>query len=458
MRRFLEIHPFGSLVGVALVVQAALLAVNWQSGFVPFLHGDRSYVRFEALKQLVASPASDWLHGMAYSGMVPSEFIFGLPGYWLGGISGVIVAQVLLAIAAAVCVGRLGALFVGRPCAAFWIGLAYLLLPHNLAFPQQFVTEAVATPCCVFFLFCSVRYFQTQRLRLALWAGLWLGLAIFIRPSLALIIPAVSVLTVVYQLAGVVRGVRGMALACAVALVPLFAWVGLFHQVTGQWGYTSGVANLGWNLRSKVYLVSLANELPRPPEVSRFRDYPELYADPRGIGIGRFGALVAEHPLAYAKTALVDVGIVFGRGGSTKVTVDLFGLGAAEGIKTWRDVAEAEGTRGMLSWARERGGMVAAFAVEIVWSLVVVAGTVVVFWMVLRGLLQPKRFTGIYGRDSYGLVIVMASILVAVMVSGQIVDRAQSRIRHPAEAGMLVLLALGWDKRNKISAQAATEL
>jgi hypothetical protein len=47
---------------------------------------------------------------------------------------------------------------------------------------------------------------------------------------------------------------------------------------------------------------------------------------------------------------------------------------------------------------------------------------------------------GVIGRSDFGFVLMLTALLAAVFCSAQVVDQAQGRLRHPAEAALMLLL------------------
>ncbi len=450
-KEWLANYPLRVLLVLAVLIHGLLLCYDISIDFAPFVHGDRSFVRFEIMQHVVQSLSGDGLGALVHSGVIPGEFLFQLPAYMLAGKAGVVLFQIALTILSVIALAKLaGSLFSWR-YAAFTAGLVYLLVPQNLVFAHQFVTEATSVPFCIFFLYSMHTYLKGGNIRNAVIGGGWLGLAIFIRPSLLLVIPVLLGFCVLYRITKVYRPTKGVPIACAIAALPLALWIAIFTTATGHVGYTTGVANLGWNLRSKTFLAAEMNGFEKPNEVKQFKDYDSLYADSNGISVSRFLAIAREHPAAYIKAAITDVAIVFGKGNTTKLTVDYFGIARDSNIKDWRNVLESQGVKALGKWAVARADMLAVTAIEIIWSLVTSVTSFVVILLLVVWLVLPSRLAARATPSEFGLMLIMASLLVSVLLSAEMVDRAQARLRNPAEGAVILLLgyALSLRKNNQ---------
>ncbi len=282
-------------LSVAALLHAALFIFDCVSGFSSFTTGDRSWIRLEAMRGVLSAEHGDYLAAAAAAAVAPGEYLLQGPFYLIGGPAAVVLFPIGPALAATLCVWRIaGDLFGAKLATA--ATLIYVVLPQSLVFPHQFVTETAVGASCVFFVAAALRFLKSHRLPDAMIAGAWLGLAIFIRPSFAVILPALFALFLVFKLKDARAMLAGAMAMAAIAIAPLMLWTAAYSATTGQVGYTSGVANLGWNLRSRVYLVQSRNGLPLAPEVASYQAYEELYGDSGGISIGRFLEIDAETP------------------------------------------------------------------------------------------------------------------------------------------------------------------
>ena len=326
-------------LSIAAAIHAALFLYDCISGFAAFTTGDRSWTRLEAMTGVLNAPSGDHLSAAAAAAVAPGEYLLQLPFYLIGGPAAVILFQILLALAAARCVWRIADNLFG-PRLATAATLIFALLPQSLVFPHQFVTETAVAAFCIFFVSASLDFLKAPRWPQALWAGLWLGLAIFIRPSFAVILPLLPALFLIFRARGLGARLGGGLAMAALALAPLMLWTAAFTATTGQIGYTSGVANLDWNLRSRVYLVQSRNGLPLAPEVAQYQAYEELYGDAGGIGVARFFEIAAETPGPFIRSAVIDEAIVFGRANLTSSPWTIWASMTARRLQ-WRDVLNA---------------------------------------------------------------------------------------------------------------------
>jgi hypothetical protein len=448
------------VLSVAIALHASLLFYDAHVGFSPFLHGDRAPGRFAAMLYVVHAPLGDWLSFMAQSGVVPGEYLLQIPAYLLGGIPAVIGFQVAMTIGSVLAVAEMAKVLFRWTPAPWVAGVIYLILPDNLVFPHQFVTEAVAAPMAVGFMALMMRLTDNamkQVLATAAAAGLCLGLAIFSRPSLAVALPALGCLYVLYQRTIAIRPIT-MGVVCAVAVAPLLIWTVLFTASSGHIGYTNGVATLGWNLRSKVYIEEQAGDFPKSPEVSKFTSYANMSDDHGGIGVVRFFQIEAKHPSSYLNGLTADLVTVMVKADTTKMTVDYLGLNHGQDVKAWREVLDSQGLAGLRTWATSNHVVLFISLVELVGSAMTSTIAMLSLGSLTIGLVRPKAVSAEAGPRAMSLLLSTGALLAAVLASAVMVDRAQARLRHPAEAGMLLLagFAISQLRRSYMSKPAAT--
>jgi 4-amino-4-deoxy-L-arabinose transferase-like glycosyltransferase len=378
---------------------------------------------------------------MANGAIGPGEYLFQLPLYVAGGAGAVILFQIILSVFSIVCVYQIAAMLLPWRRAALVCGLVYALLPQNLVFPHQFVTEAIATPCTVFFLYFLVRSLRDNRLTLALVGALFYGLAIFVRPSLVLALPLLVVLPVLYASGSRRAAAIGCSAIGAMAFLPLAIWIAAFTVTTGKFGYTSGVANLAWNLRSKIYLVYYRNNITDlPPEVAKFNGYSQFYTDHGGVSTQRFLAIAAQHPIMFVRDAVMNSAIVLGRGNLTKLMIDYFGIAKDTNIKTLPRVFRGE-MAVLAETIRSNIDSIVVLVAEMIFSVVTASVVFVSVGFLFFALVQPSKVMDRLGVPSFFFVLTAGTILFAVVASGLIVDQAQARLRNPAEAGLVILFA-----------------
>jgi hypothetical protein len=431
------------VLAVAITIHLLMFTFDVHTAFQPFLEGDRSVDRPPVMFALMHANPADYLSVMANGAIGPGEYLLQLPLYVAGGAGAVILFQIILSVFSIVCVYQIAAMLLPWRRAALVCGLVYALLPQNLVFPHQFVTEAIATPCTVFFLYFLVRSLRDNRLTLALVGALFYGLAIFVRPSLVLALPLLVVLPVLYASGSRRATAIGCSAIGAMAFLPLAIWIAAFTVTTGKFGYTSGIANLAWNLRGKVYVVYHRNNITDlPPEVAKFTDYPQFYTDLGGISTQRFLAIAAQHPVMFVHDAVMNSAIVLGRGNLTKLMIDYFGIAKDTNIKTLPRAF----LRGDMTVLAETIGSnldsIVVLVAEMIFSAVTAGVVFVSVGFLLFALVQSSKVMDRLGVPSFFFVLTAGAILFAVVASGMIVDEAQARLRNPAEAGLVILFAL----------------
>jgi hypothetical protein len=427
------------VVATAAVLHLILFAYDIATQFAPMFQGDRSGLRWVAIEQFRAADFSNLMATLTSSPTVPGEYIFAAAAYAVGGLGAIVAFQILLFLLSLACLCAIAATFPWRH-SVLAVGLSYTLLPHNLAFTHQLVTEAIATPFVVFAIYFYFRFMRSRLPTNVLLSGLMLGVAIFVRPPLAPIAPAILAAHVLYRRYFWSGATLGAALLLCVALLPLLAWTAAFTVSTGKLGYTAGVANLSWNLRSKVYLIHERNNLEQPEELRRFQNYGELYLDNTGMSVAEFGEHALEHPLLFAEAAVSDALVFLARGDASKLLVDYFGLGQSEVLKDWRTLWAHKGLSGVVDWVAEDPSVALILSAEVVLSVVTVLCTFAAIVFCGYCLLRPRDVALVIGRDQLSFVLVLTFVLLAVFSGAQLVDQAQGRLRHPAEACLVLLL------------------
>ncbi|WP_206237968.1 ArnT family glycosyltransferase [Novosphingobium terrae] len=415
------------VAAITLGLHLLILAYDRATDFRAFSWGDRGLERTRILK-IFADLHDPLLPAMTQSPIVPGEYIFALIPWTLAGPVGVIVMQIALAVLAAWLVARLAGRVTPWPRAPLACGLIYACIPQNLAFPHQLVTEAIVTPLCMVWLYATLSGLRGGRIAPFLIGGLALGLAMLTRPVVLLMLPVTFVLALLSPPARARLKRPGLYAMAAMALVPFAIWVAIFTSVTGHIGYNTGSANLAWNLRSKILITEKANGIT-PPE--------DVVTQEAGTSPARFLTEVRLHPVPFIKAAVLDTVTVFVRGNTTKITVDYLGIG--------RDPA---GWRQQLVYAHDaRQAWLAqvlspVFLLEEAGSLLTGLFFAFVLWRVLVLLREAMRAAPAAPSDPIFLTLVTAAWLINVLLSAQMVDQAQGRLRNPAEAALILFAAM----------------
>jgi Dolichyl-phosphate-mannose-protein mannosyltransferase len=433
----------GLLLVAALAIHIALLSYDLSSHFEPFLRGDRSEVRWIALTQFAASLPVSPLDALTNSPVAPAEFLFQFTAYEIGGQTGIIVMQIALFLTSLWALGKTALILLRSRAAMLTVGAIYTLLPQNLAFTHQLVTEAIATPLVVLSSYFYLRYFCQRQFSHLMASGISLGLAILVRPTLALALLPFALLHFAFR--KFVFPWRAALAICVVAAIPLLVWITAFSVHAGKFGYTSGTATLGWNLRSKVFFVYSRNGLEKPPEIAKFDKYSDTWSDNGGISVGRYLQLVKPYPMLFIKSSVVDL-LQLARGNVSKLLVDYFDVvgDRHDHVKEWRSLLAEKGLLGLIADLSRNISTLLLAVAEVLASLVTVAGITAVALLVLISLVRSNTVVKILGHAAFGIILFQASVFFAVLVSTQIVDQAQGRLRHPAEAGVVLLLGLLW--------------
>ncbi len=435
------------LVGIGAVIHFAMILYDISNSYEPFLWGDRSPDRWAVMLQALSPPRS-LFDFIVHAKVAPGEYIFQLPFYMAAGKAGVVAFQTVLNLVAVACLYYAANVLFCSPSASLIIAFVYLCLPQNLVYPHEFVTEAVATPLTTVFVFLIVLSTSRSRVLYALLGAVIYGVAIFVRPSLVFALPCLWLLNL-FTTRPTITGVSRASFLCGIALLPIVLWATLFSLDTGKLGYTNGVANLSWNLRSKVYLIFSRNGIEQPPELDTFASYEDLYDDYNGISVKRYLQLVAPHPRSIIIDSIISTAIAFGRGNVTKILVDYLGVSQGKSIKHLpRSFQEGH----FISSLRGSADVIITLTLEAIASVATSVVVVTASGFAACSLCIRRVRLGLQ-QPALQAVIVSASLLFAVLLSSNLVDEAQGRLRNPAEGGILLLFGLAFAHRRTSSSE-----
>ena len=373
-----------------------------------FLNADRARERIGLLKGFPEA-----LHSGDAMGYIAGH---GIVGDWLpqallflaGGQPLVIAAQVMLALASVLWVWEIGLRIGLRDSQADAAAVVYALLPHMLVFPHQLVSEALFVPLVVL------------SFRLALTAGgaLALGVSTLVRPVTALW-PFVAA-----ALQPASAGKR--ACYVAAALAPLLAWMSFVWMASGEFSMGRSPHDLGGNLYERMQRMGATlPQAERPPEKP---------AGQTKASLGEYLRFALAHPATAAAHSARDGAAITFKSGIERVTLDYLDLFPAS-----RALQKADG-----GWREslEQRGVLATFA-ELVRTQP---------WLIGSSALAALAFTAFMALALYGAVttrrsrewLLLTLFVLYVAATAQLVDRAQSRHRAPAEFALCLLAAAGW--------------
>jgi 4-amino-4-deoxy-L-arabinose transferase-like glycosyltransferase len=176
---------------------------------------------------------------------------------WIGGTPAVVLFQIALQLCTAICVFRIGRLTLVSCRLSFVAALLYATLPHNLVFPHQLASEAIAVPFVVIGYWLFLEYRVAKRsLAFLLLAGVMIGLSACVRPVLLLL----TILLLPFAPRRRSLGAIGAAISfAAIGFLPILLWVGFVYSAThqlslGHTGTTGG--SLGETLYERVVRIA----------------------------------------------------------------------------------------------------------------------------------------------------------------------------------------------------------
>lgn len=429
-----------AVLGAVALIHILMFVYDEYTGFQAFAWGDRGVERLSVFKSFAQLGDIPLLRAVIDSPVVPGEYLFTIWPWLAFGPAGVVALQILLALVACWMTMKIADQVVPWKAAAPICGLIYALLPQSLAFPHQLVTEAIATPLTVAWLYFMMSAFRSRRLATFIAAGICIGLAIFIRPSTLLMLPITFALALLYAPARSELFRPGLYVMGILGAAPLLIWAAVFTWQTGHFGYNKGIANLGWNLRNKALITERANGLPPPPD---------LLVPEGGISVGRFFEEAGRHKLPFAKAFLLDAVAVFGRGNSTKMAIDYFGIGRDQ--KEWRQELLYDQDPGQGRLMRLLKPIV---VIEALTSLMTVLFSAFCVWQAGRIGWTLLRGSRDLPQHVVWMTVLTTALMLNVFASAQMVDQAQGRLRNPAEAAMIIFGVMALTTRKEAAASA----
>lgn len=440
----------GLVVVLFVLVNGLMLLVNGLDPY-SFLRGDRSGSRMERIQYvyhgteiLHRSPDFDIQHQMTtfhdrvMAMKYPGDYLIQGVVYHAGGRPLVVALQLLLT--ALGCLAVFGILrLMALPPGWCLAGTAvYITLPGTILQPHTLMVEGLFIPGLLVMVYGVLRVLRGNwRPRHLVMATAGLGFAIAVRAQFfPLALALVPLLWVALRGQG---RPRAWALLPLLATTPLLLWVGLSLAHSGTASIAPAGAGLGyhWNQR-----------LERMQQHADF-DYPQQDDLYEPVPTGDFLALVADHPVAYAKTLLSDNMNMFFNPGDMQL---LKQIGLGEPPPSWKTFLAARDAGGIPEVLRVLAGWSMPFTVFFIlhaglWTLMAMAAG----WQALQWMATPRRDTLVkvllLGYLAYNLAIV------------QLAGTSRWGLRQPVEA-LVVVMALmtlwQWADRRRLWAPEST--
>jgi 4-amino-4-deoxy-L-arabinose transferase-like glycosyltransferase len=435
-------QPHYLIVGLAVGFAHLILFLHDIADGTGFFRADRAQQRFHAMRNLLGSSGNpaDFLACLVKQGNIGDYGIHAF-FYSLGGAPAVIAFQVLLAVAAALCVTYIAWRAFPSKNIAVAAGLLYGFLPQTLAFPHQLLSESISNPCVIFGIAGLLRALQ-KRDRVTAWcmAGLAMGIGAMVRPALILL-PLVT--AGLWMALDRTRLHRPKAAAFAVSgLAPLMLWSLFMFSQVGKFGPGESNQDLGLNFSQSTAKVLLSEGAA--PADGRV---PEWL--PKRLTFGEYFHYMRAYPKGFANLYFKNVLVMIADSGIGRLYVDLLGFGADERLRLqdpalgWRAQLTNHGPLAMLEngWERAPGTIVAGVLGAIGFALVNI-GMVAAYWMLLR----RRSFLGGTAEPLMNrwCAAVLLTIPIYVLATSQVVAYAPSRLRSQGEFAVAILACFGW--------------
>jgi len=354
----------------------------------------------------------------------------------LGGPALVIITQVALILLSGIAVYRLCVLLGLEETAASAGAFVFLLLPHNLVFPHQLLTESLHTPLIILSLLGTVELILLDRASRApgFMAGLMIGVGNLIRPVTLLWGPVAALAVLVVQ--------RKAALwLLAASLLPVLAYMTFMLFAAGEFSTGASKRDASHNLhrRAERVIDAIASADPAAAEAAR-SEY--LSADGRLSPLG-FAAFSLEYPKASLAHSGRDLFVFASKSGIERVTFDYLGMSSSgrsviqDPLTGWRFQLETNGVLHTLRFLYENAGavLIISIAGALLFTLLFVLALVG-----LIGVVVNRSALTVRQQMAFALV---AALPVYMLLFSQVVDAVQSRHRGPAEAALLIFAIIG---------------
>jgi 4-amino-4-deoxy-L-arabinose transferase-like glycosyltransferase len=430
------------IVGLAVGFAHCLLFLHDLADGAGFFRADRAPQRLHAIRNLLgsSSDSASFLACLVKQGNIGDYGIHAF-FYWLGGPLTVIAFQVILAVAAAVCVTYIAWRTFPSKNIAVAAGLLYGVLPQSLAFPHQLLSESIANPCIIFGIAGLLHSMRTpQRLSGACFSGLVMGIGAMVRPALILL-PIVA--AGLWMWLDRERRSRLKAAVFALSgLAPLMLWSLFMFSQVGKFGPGESNQDLGLNFSQSTAKVLLIEGVA-PPDGSA----PGWL--PKRLTFGEYFHYMREYPKGFANLYFKNVLVMVADSGIGRLYVDLLGFGADERLRFqdpasgWRAQLTNHGALAMLKngWRTAPGTIVIGVLGAVGFALVNI-GMVSAYWLLLR----RRSFLGGPGEpvSQRWCAALLLATPIYVLATSQVVAYAPSRLRSQGEFAVAILACVGW--------------
>ena len=404
-------RPVALPIAVYLALHAILLLHNWAVPDV-LLRGDRSGQRLENVTAFLNAPG-DLDQLMLATGFPGDWLAHGL--VWLaGGPLFLVLCQVALGAVSVVATVRIAQILGAAPFAASLAGLLAVVMPGGIMNPHLLVTESWYTAGFTAAIWLAGAAIQQNRRSLVIGSMLLFALAGATRPQ-GMVLPLAALALIWFAAPSLRRpAVIGALLAL---LVTPGIWLGWRLAETGEFAFGSSSFDLAYNLRNRIE-----------------KAVPGLDLATDRIGLTEFLTLAAQHPVALAKSYVVDaVNFVLNPG-----TNHIFGhylelVSTPESTHYWRNAVIKGGVGGLLEALWTHKGVLAVIVLGGVLHLAIVAGA-------LAGIVRALRDHSTVVRRFAAIVLVLALVQFATTFASGIIRWAH---RAPLEPVIAAFAGLG---------------
>ncbi len=349
----------GFIVAMTFAHTVLLVFVNW--GGQKALVGDRAAGRLRRIEDLASAGSWDAFIERVFFHGWPGEWLFFMPAYLMGGLTLVVIQNVILFLVGLFFLYRLCESYFSRTV-TFFACLSYCLLPGTLFHPQQLVTEAFCDPLLIVAVYLSARMISdgAPRWRDALVLGALLSVLAFVR-QVYLLFPLILAGLMLLRTAslkrdGTVADRLGdfLRLPAPRTLAVLAGMLVVAFSVPVGWRLIDNSVGAQYE-RDEAYSHGLTMHLYRRAErISHVSDrpLPESLQDRHTMSPGEFLGYAVGEPKGFVWTLASDGINLIANPGVTMLlgrfmgVFDLQDQGAA--VHKWRDIRDEQGTLAMV--------------------------------------------------------------------------------------------------------------
>lgn len=302
----------------------------------------------------------------------------------------------------------------------------YILLPGNLLQPHALATEGLFNPLLVMgittLVFCVNRNWP---LRYWLIATALLGMMVFIRTQM-LLLPIALACILWWHMKGSPR--RSAALLLLLSVAPLLLWNSWAMMASDRMQLTPKGADINMHLQVRLERMNV------------ILGNPEKAAEKKSsVTVSQFMHAVIEHPVAFAKTVLIDNANYLLNPGLTYLLrhIEVFEFETTSGYRYFARLRDTGGIFSVILGLFDRGLLYA------ITFLATAAAWLAVIGLAARGAWLWVTTNTLQGDNAPAIRAMLFVVVIYVFSIIQLAGISRWSLRQPAEFVIILLAAFG---------------